>query len=254
MAKQYKWQIDLSASGPLAAGILSGDTSEHITDAPTGSITAQYYFIDSNYTPSGAWQSNQSRVVIDVTTSWTATFDSRNNLSLAVTTTINSIVRDNVIGNPTAPNTSGRNMSASRFEGGVVLWSYHDTDIAAAKTIATNVTALGTFTFNLAPSSGNSQHSMYFFNKNDTYETQGDRLNMGVKFENITPPDYRPGAINDGSSKWLSHNRENGECHILGTNGKFIEMRTINGLAEAGNPPSVRVNDKWMNQRLIGKE
>ena len=254
MAKQYKWQIDLSASGPLAAGVLSGDTSEHTTSDASGSATAQYYFIDSNYTASGPWQSNQSRVVIDVTTSWTATFDDRNNLTLAVTTLINSIVRDNVIGNPTAPNTSGRNMEARRIQGGAILWTYHDTDIAAAKTIAQNITALGTFAITLAPSSGNSQHSMYFFNKNDTYDTQGDRLNLGVKFENITPPDYRPGAVNNGSNVWLSHNRTGGKCHILGSGNSFIEMRTLNGLVDCGNPPSILYGGKWYNQRKIGKE
>lgn len=77
---------------------------------------------------------------------------------------------------------------------------------------------------------------------------------MGVKFVNILPPDYRPGATLDSNSLWQSHNRETGKAHILGANGKYIEMRTIAGLEDSDNPPSIRVNNKWFNQRKIGKE
>ena len=66
--------------------------------------------------------------------------------------------------------------------------------------------------------------------------------------------DYRPGAILNSSNVWLSHNRSGGTAHVLGSDSKWREMRTINGLSASDNPPSIRLNNKWFNQRKIGKE
>lgn len=254
MDKQYQWQIDiLNTSGPIGTGVLEGDTNPHTTSATTGSATAKFYCIDSNANSSSQWASNQSRVVISVTTSWTASIDSRNYLTIVADTTITKVERDNVIGNPNYDSHDPRNMSAHHYEGGPTLWSYHDSDIAVAKTIATDI-ALGTKTFVLAPGSGDSNHSMYFFNKNPNQQTTGDRLKMGVKFTNILPPDYRPGAIRDSNGIWQSHDRSSGTCHILTSGGTWREMRTIDGLAASGDPPAIRHNNKWMNMRNIGKE
>lgn len=254
MNGQYQWQISFDASGPLAAGILEGDPSVHTTSATSGTSTAKYYFIDSNVnTSTYPWEQNNSRVVVEVLTSWTASMDARNNLTINASTVIASIVRDNVVGNPTRTDLSGRNMNAYHYEGGQSLWYYHDTNIAQAKTIATNIN-LGSWSFTLAPGIGDNKSTMYFFNKNDTYQTQGDRLYLGVKFTNIMPPDYRPGATLDSGSLWQSHNRDGGKAHILDGNGKWIEMRTVNGHTENGNPPSIRLNDKWANQLKLGKE
>ena len=251
MAKQYQWQIFFDASGPIAAGILSGDQTVHTTSDTSGITSATYYFLDSNTQP---YDSNYSRVIIKVDTTWIATIDNANNLTVTASTKIANIERDQIVGNPTASDSSGRNMDAFHYEGeSPSLWHYHDTNIAKTKVIGTNIN-LGSWTFNLAPGAMSSQNTMYFFNKNDTYQTSGDRLYLGVKFTNILPPDYRPGAILDGSSKWQSHNRGVGEAHILTSNNSWREMRTESGLVEAGNPPSIRYQDKWMNQRLIGKE
>ena len=65
MVKQYQWQVSVDAVGPIAAGVLSGDTSLHTTDVLTGTATAQYYYLDSNVVTSGT--ANTSRVVIQVT-------------------------------------------------------------------------------------------------------------------------------------------------------------------------------------------
>jgi hypothetical protein len=62
MAKQYQWQVSMDAVGPIAAGVLSGDTSLHTTDVLSGTSTAQYYYLDSNVVTSGT--ANTSRVVI----------------------------------------------------------------------------------------------------------------------------------------------------------------------------------------------
>ena len=254
MDKQYRWQIDLlNASGPIGTGILEGDTNPHDTSATTGSANAKFYCIDSNARNASDWPNNQSRLVISVSTSWTASIDSRNYLTIVADTTITKVERDNILGNPNFSDNSPRNMSAHHYEGGPTLWSYTDTNIAVAKTIATNI-PLGTKTFTLAPGSGESNYSMYFFNKNPNWQTDGDRLKMGVKFTNILPPDYRPGAIRDSNGVWQSHDRLAGTCHILTSGGTWREMRTIDGLTASGDPPAIRYNNKWMNMRNIGKE
>lgn len=66
--------------------------------------------------------------------------------------------------------------------------------------------------------------------------------------------DYRPGATLDSGRLWQSHNRNGGKAHILGADSKWKEMRTISGLESSDNPPSIRLNNKWYNQRRIGKE
>lgn len=77
-------------------------------------------------------------------------------------------------------------------------------------------------------------------------------LAVFIRFKNDYPADYRPGAII--GSNWQSHNRSNGESHILGTNGKWIEMRTLGGGSSKGNTPSIIKDGKWVNQRKLGKE
>lgn len=251
MAKQYQWQISMDATGPIAAGVLSGDTSLHTTDVLSGSSTASYYYLDSNVVSSGT--ANTSRVVLWVTDTWTVSFDSRNNMTVTVSSVLTSILRDNVNGNPAGPQNLARDMNAYQYEGGPSLWYYRDTNISQAKTIATDI-SLGTHSFTLAPGQMASRHSMFFFNKTVGAQTAGDRLNMGVKFINILPPDYRPGAIRDGNGVWQSHNRDNGEAHILTGNGTWKEMRTIGAPDEKGNPPSIRKNNAWFNQAKLGKE
>ena len=260
MAKQYTWQAYFRGNGPLDAGPMPGqDQSVHTTSATSDITTTTYFFIDSNNggTATDWWRSNYSRVLVTVDTTWVATFDNSNNLTITVSTKIRKVERDKVVGSPTqgGADPSGRNMDAYHYEGEASsLWHYHDTNIAQTKVCGTNIN-LGNYTFTLPPlGSTGDQGTMYFFNKNDTYQTLGDRLYLGIRFVNLMPPDYRPGAILDGGSKWQSHNRTVGEAHILTSNNSWREMRTNNGLVDAGDTPSIRINDKWMNQRKIGKE
>lgn len=111
------------------------------------------------------------------------------------------------------------------------------------------------------PPSNNPQFvwpaSIHYKNRNtnniDDPSHPPDEFNLGLGIKNPNPPDYRPGAILDGSSVWQSHNRSGGDSHILTSGGTWREMRTINGLTAAGDPPAIRYDNKWMNQRLIGK-
>lgn len=251
MAKKYRWQVALSANGPIAAGILSGDTAPHDSEVLTGSASASFYYLDSNVVSSGT--ANTSRVVINTVDAWEVSIDSSNNVSVALTTLVPSIVRDNVNGNPAGASNYARSMSIHRYDGGGALWEYLDTNISQAKTIATDLD-LGTQRFILPPGESASSHSIFVFNKTVGVASPGDRLNMGIKITNILPKDYRPGAILDGVLVWQSHNREGGEAHVLTANGTWREMRTLGSPTEKGNPPSIRKDNSWFNQAKIGKE
>lgn len=79
-----------------------------------------------------------------------------------------------------------------------------------------------------------------------------DRFYFGLIITNPNPPDYRPGALYDGSL-WQSHNRSAGEAHIY-TGSTWREMRTADGGTSSDNPPSIYTGTKWVNQRKLGKE
>lgn len=252
----YKWQSGLSSSGAIWAGVVSGDTSEHSTDVLTGSTTCVFGYSDSNAYGGnphlGRGAPNTSEVDLTVTTSWTVTFDSRNNMTVETHTVIESIIRTNIVGYPSAGQSKTRDMKAYHYEGGAVIWSDSDSNIGSPHTIATNID-LGTYTITIAPGGeSGSQYSMYFNNKTRNYSaSSGDKLYMGVKFTNDMPADYRPGAIRQGNI-YLSHNRDVGEAHVLG--GTWREMRTLGGHVDNDNPPSIRKNNIWTDQLLIGKE
>lgn len=250
----YKWQVSLNANGPIWAGVISGDTNEHSTDVLTGGAEATFGYLDSNVvsTPSPRGTNNTSEVDLIVETSWTVSFDNRNNMTIQITNVIPTIERTQVIGNPKGSDSSGRNIRIYNYEGGSQQFYYHDSNINQAKLIGQNIT-LPTYTITLAPGESTTGNTIYIFNKNDTYSwTKGDHLYAGIKFTNDMPPDYRPGAILK-NGEWLSHNRNGGEAHILCN--RWSEMRTDNGHSENDNPPSIRMdNNRWTDQLLIGKE
>ena len=250
----YKWQVSLNAGGPIWAGVISGDTSEHSTDVLTGGAEATFGFLDSNVVddPSSRYVDDASEVDIIVETSWTVSFDNRNNMTVEIVNFIPTIERSRVEGNPRGNDRSGRNLRIYNYEGGPQQFFYHDTNIAQEKIMGQNIT-LPAYTITLAPGESTAGNTIYIFNKNDKYAwTKGDRLYAGIKFTNDMPPDYRPGAILQ-NGVWQSHNRNNGESHIL-CNSRWSEMRTDNGHTENDNPPSMRMNDRWTDQLLIGKE
>lgn len=113
----------------------------------------------------------------------------------------------------------------------------------------------GSFSVTVQPRSSVSLAAIHFYNQSpESPQYDPDEFTLGLYIENPNYPDYRPGAILGSDGKWLSHNRSSGKAHILGANGKWKEMRTSIGHSSNGNPPSIRVNDKWANQRKIGKE
>lgn len=75
---------------------------------------------------------------------------------------------------------------------------------------------------------------------------------------------YRPGAIfvsdnpyqwGDQNGEWYTHNRGSKAAHIMATNGgsTWTEMRTIDAPTGLGDPPAIYHDEKWYNQKKIGK-
>ena len=259
MAKNYQYRaqfVIVEGGYPgETTGVSPADDNWHTTDVASGSATHDYYYNDSTC----ASNANSSRTTVRITDSWTVDIDEHNNMNVTVHTVIDSISRAAYQGNP---NSCASNIVTDiiirRYSGGPVLARYNNQNFTTYGTVASNVD-LGTYTFTLAPGQDANRSTVHY--TNDAHFTGGgqeglydDVFRMGITFKNILPADYRPGATLDSSSVWQSHERTGGKAHILTSGGTWKEMRTLGGLVDMGNPPSIRMNDKWYNQRLIGKE
>lgn len=254
MAKQFQWRTNFNLiSGGYdgeQTGVEPNDTSWHTTDDTSGSSTAEYYYRDSY----NATNANSSRVVVTVRDDWTASINSRNQLTLTITTTITNIRRDDFRGiNNTNPN---RNIYIRRYNGGPVIWTVSD-PATYAHDLGNNI-SLGTYTLTLEPGQGATGSSIYYRSVTIGHDNDPvpndycDEMAIGIEFKNILPADYRPGKIWDGST-WQSHNRSAGFEKIYTDTSNTREMRTIDGGVGTGNPPSI-YNERWLNERLIGNE
>ena len=67
---------------------------------------------------------------------------------------------------------------------------------------------------------------------------------------------YHPGAVLNGSSQWMSHDRSSGACQVLSdaANNTWKDMRTIDAPTGLGDPPAIYHDAKYFNQLKIGKE
>lgn len=236
------------------ANTIPADTRAIMTDAATGTQTYRYYFRDS----ASMNNTQSSRVVLNITDSWEASFDDANNLTITVTTTVNSIVRDDVKGNPSAGGTATRNIYLRRTASGSNIASFTGDNINTAHTISGS-RSIGSTTFTLAPGGAASRSSLYVLacvpgHENDSLPSiYVDVMGVGIQFTNTLPPDYRPGAIWGGSS-WLSHNRKAG-CRNIYSGSSWNTLRSENGGVGTGNPPSIVHSDGvFRNQRKLGKE
>ena len=103
MAKQYQWRAELNFNagdpGNLSHGVTPSTESNWQTANIGGSESRSYtyWYRDSNTAWSGSYQDVlSSRVATSVTQSWSTSVDNRNNLTVTITTTINSVVRDDI--------------------------------------------------------------------------------------------------------------------------------------------------------------
>lgn len=258
MAKNYEWratttyQSDTSLSYGVTPSTQSSWQTEDVDEPKSGTYT--YWFRDSNTAWQGAYQDIlSSRVALSITQSWTTSIDNRNNLTVTITTTVNSIVRDDI----QAPagysdsNTPGRNITLYKEQGGAAVGSWTDNQVATAHTIS-GVLSLGTETFTLAPGQTTVVRPSLYLHNQTVGMSSYDDIWMGVQFRNPLPADYRPGKTWNGTT-WVSHNRTSGATNIK-TTSNWREMRTYDGGAGADNPPYIRHSNDWRNQRLIGQE
>ena len=134
MARNYQWRTnaEIISGGYVGeeTGVIPADTGWRTTDTMTGSSTAEYYFRDSDT----GENANSSRVVVSISETWSASIDSRNNLSVTLRTTITGIRRDDLRGTVGTMGV-GRSMYIRRHEGGSVIWSVINDPISTAHTI-----------------------------------------------------------------------------------------------------------------------
>ena len=259
MAKQYKWktsfayQNELSPNNHLSYGATPNtyDSWQTATAGEAGNNTTTYFYRDSNTMYSGEYiDSLSSRVAFSVTQTWTTSVDSHNNLTVSVSTVINSVVRDDIRGSD--QNTPGRNINVYKEQGGTAYISVTDNQVATAHTISGSVD-LGTYTFTLAPGQNLTRNTLYIHNQTVGSGSYDD-IWAGVEFMNPLPKETIPHAVRGGSSSWLSHNRTGGDLRIWNGSRWTDNLANTDGGTGYGDIPSIFKNNKWLNARTFGKE
>lgn len=250
---QFKENLTMISGGYPGEGVGSNGVTQDWTETSgsSGSSTVTYWYHDSRLLS----DANSTIVEVTVTDSWTATKDPDNTYHVTVHSVLNSIVR-RVVGSPSALSTA---IFVRRYAGGPNIWTSGGcVDAAANGTHATNVD-LGTFTIDLPPGQTSSTHGALYYRSNvcghdgDTPPSiYVDEYWLGINFRNVLPPDYRPGdTYNNGN--WYSHNRNAGWAGVWDGNS-FKEMRTLNGGVGSDNPPFIKHDSGWKNQRKVGLE
>lgn len=254
-AKVYKWKADTTyqSDTSLSYGVIpTSHTGWQITQPGQQSGAWSYWYRDANVAVGEAYtDANSSRVVVSLNESWTASIDNRNNLTIVLTTTINSVVRDDLQGsNIDSP---GRNISIYREPGGSAILSLTDTQLASAHTIWSGPMTLDQFTFTLAPGESLQRSSLYLHNQAIGLSSY-DEIWFGVLFLNDLPAVAVPHAVLGNNGKWLSHNRTGGDLRIRNSSRWTDNLENTDWGEGYGDPPSVRKNNKWLNARVIGYE
>lgn len=254
--KTYKWKADTTyqSDTSLSYGVVPTDHTGWQTAQPgTQSGSWTYWYRDANVSgPSGFTDANSSRTAISLTESWTASIDTRNNLTITITTTINSVVRDDLRGSN--QNTPGRNINIYREQGGAAILSLTDTQLAVAHTIWQGPMTLDQYTFTLAPGQSLQRSSLYLHNQTIGY-TSYDDIWFGVLFLNDLPAVAVPHAVlGSNSSTWLSHNRPNGDLRLWNGSRWTNNLENTDWGTGYGDPPSVMKENKWLNARVLGQE
>ena len=255
MAKTYKWKADTTyqSDTSLSYGVIPTDhTGWQTAQAGQQSGSWTYWYRDANVSgPGGYTDANSSRVMISLTESWTASIDTHNNLTITITTTINSVVRDDLQG--TNQNTPGRNIDIYREPGASPVLSLTDSQLASAHTIFSGPQLLDQFTFTLAPGQSLQRSSLFLHNQTIGYSSYDD-IWFGVLFLNDLPAETIPHAVRDNNGVWLSHNRVGGDLRLWNGSRWTDNLANTDGGTGFGDPPSVYHNSKYYNARTFGKE
>ena len=262
MAKIYNWRADLNFNsgdpGQLTHGV-TPSAQEDWQNADAGSSMSPgqytYWYRDSNTAWSGAFQDIlSSRVALKVTQSWTASVDSRNNLTIVIQTVVDGIDRDDI----RAPagysdtNTPGRNITLYKKDG-TVIFSTTDNLVATAHNLSGRID-VGTETFILAPGNISVVGTSLYLHNQTVGGPSYDDIWLGIQFRNPLPPETIPHAVLGANEKWLSHNRNGGDLRLW-TGSRWSEnLANVGGGVDYGDPPSVMKENKWLNARTFGLE
>lgn len=253
MAKQYQWRAatKYASTTTLSYGVTPSDKSDWQTaNIGTGSTsqTWTWWYRDSNTTYAGQYvDALSSRAAVQITESWSTSVDNRNNLTVTVRVTIDSVVRDDLRGND--QNTPGRIIDFYREQGGTAVLHLEDYQVATAHTIYSGPLVIDEYSFTIAPGENLERSSLYLHNQAVGYPSYDD-IWLGVQFRNILPASYVPKAVYT-NNQWNSCNRDNGRFDIY-TGSSWRGMETLDGPDGSGDPPEIYNGSAWKNQRLIG--
>lgn len=231
------------------------------TAEESDSVTTGYYFRDSTTRT----DANSSRVVTEITDSWSYTVDENNVATVTLTAVIKRIYRDDVRGDVSTLS-GGRNMRIWDRKGGTLLFNVNSDPISTAHTIMSNPIQVVTKTFTVAPGGHTSVNDSIYLRSNveghdgdATPSEYVDECAIGIEFLNDLPVDYRPGKIWNGT-EWLSHNRSGGAANIAINGGASSKtMRTTNGGVDSDNSPFINhptdtMTARYKNMRKVGRE
>lgn len=255
MAKEYRWRAttDYRSATSLSYGVTpTGAESWQTAEAgQSNSGTWTYWYRDANVEYGGQYvDAHSSRVALSVTQSWETTIDARNNLTVSITTTINSIVRDDCRGYN--QDTPGRSIILFETNGGTPVLNITDNQVATPHTIYQGPLSLQTLTFTLAPGENLQRSSLYLHNQT-VGAVSYDDIWIGVQFMNPLPRETVPHAVL-GGNVWLSHNRIGGDLRVYNGGRWSGNLANTDGGAGYGDPPSIFKDNKWVNVRTFGRE
>lgn len=255
--KNYQWRADIriEPETTLSHGVTpSGQESwQTAQSGQTVSKTYTYWYRDSNTSYGGQYvDAISSRVAISVTDEWTTSVDNRNNLTVTVTTTVNSIVRDDIRGQD--QNLPGRNLALYRTQGGAAVWTFQDLQVATARTLMGSPLVLGQETIVIPPGNTADVRPSIYFHNQTVGSSSYDDIWAGVQWRNPLPPNYIPDMVNDGDGHWLSHNRTGGTFRQYNGTAWGSDLKTLDGGSGTGDPPEIYNGSAWKNRRLIGQE
>lgn len=192
---QWKASTTYNSSTDLSYGVIPNNFESWQTGTigDTKSDTWLYWYRDSN-TPHYDEQGNMyftdddsSRVAVSVTDSWSTSVDSLNNLTVTVTTRVNSIVRDDLRGSNN--DNYGRTITLYQQQGGAAVWSYDDYNLSSAHTmLASPGITIAQRSFTIPPgSTGNVAPSLFLHNQ-VIGDSSYDDIWIGVQFRNTLDP------------------------------------------------------------------
>ena len=262
MAKIYNWRADLNFQsgdpGSLSHGVTPSAQENWQTAEAGGSMSPgqyTYWYRDSNTAWQGEFQDIlSSRVALAVTQTWTTSIDSRNNLTVTINTTVNSIDRDDVR-HPSGyydSNTPGRDIKL--YDGnGTQIWSTIDNQVATAHNLSGQI-SVGTETFTLAPGNITVVKPSLYLHNQTVGGSSYDDIWLGIQFRNPLPAETIPHAVLGPNGEWLSHNRAGGDLRLYNGSRWTDNLANTDGGEGYGDPPSIYKDNKWLNARLIGKE